>query len=93
VHHLPKDQLPLQSQLWEPEKNLTGPSGWVCVQINDPQSLISASNSLFGCQMGSTFTQNKLDMSERHVKIYVAQMVKTINVSASTNIQQLYKML
>jgi len=92
VHHLPKDQLPLQSQLWEPEKKFNW-SFWVCVQINDPQSLVSASNSLFGCQMGSTFTQNKLDMSERHVKIYLAQMVKTINVSVSTNIQQLYKML
>jgi len=64
MRHIPKDQLPVQSRLWEPEKNVTGPFSLVCVQTNDPQSFISASNSLLGCQMGSTFTQKKLDMAE-----------------------------
>jgi hypothetical protein len=29
-HHIPKDQLPLPSWLWEPEKNVTGPASLVC---------------------------------------------------------------
>jgi hypothetical protein len=37
-----------------------------------------------GCQKVSVFTENKLDMAERHVKIYVAKMVKTIKVSIKT---------